>query len=185
MTAADEQHLLLRARQGSHQAFGQLVERHMKRVYNLAFRFVNDHHLAEEVVQDTFVRAYKSLGSFRGDSEFGTWLHRIATNLSINASRNAKNTRLVELDRLDFTPSNGNGSAAHEGDVMRSDLINRALTDLPSLQRQVVILRHIEGHSTREVSRILECSEGTVKTHLFRGLKKLRTRLGFLKEEIA
>jgi len=183
MTDADEQHLLHQAKLGSRQAFGRLVECHMKRAYSVAFRFVNDRHGAEEIVQDAFVRAYQSLGSFRGDSEFSTWLHRIIINLSLNAVRKAKR-RLNSVEQLDSSPPLL-ASSPPDQDVLRSDLIKRALTDLPALQRQVVVLRHFEGHSTREVSIILRCSEGTVKTHLFRGLKKLRAKLGFLREEMA
>lgn len=184
MTAADEQLLLHQAKLGSNQAFGRLVECHMKRTYSVAFRFVNDHHLAQEIVQDAFVRAFRTLASFRGDAEFSTWLHRIVINLSINAVRKTRH-RFVSLERMDIFPPGGNGSTPHQGDVLRSELINKAVTELPALQRQVVVLRHLEGYSTREVSKILRCSEGTVKTHLYRGLKKLRTRLSFLNKEMA
>jgi RNA polymerase sigma-70 factor (ECF subfamily) len=180
--AAEDQHFLNEAKQGNRQAFGRLVERHMKRTYSVAFRFVNDRQLAEEIVQETFVKAYQSIRTFRGDSEFATWLYRIVINLSLNAAKSRRH-RGVSLE----SPVALSLTAVQncEEDVVRSDLIKRALKDLPALQRKVVVLRHLEGHSTREVSRILKCSEGTVKTHLFRGLKKLRLKLGFLREEMA
>lgn len=182
MTDADEQHLLHQAKQGDRQAFGRLVDRHMKRTYSVALRFMNDRHLAEEVVQESFVKAYQAIGSFRGDSEFTTWLYRIVVNLSLNAMKANKRTHVPFDTSLSasLTPVQQPSE-----DSVRTDLIRKALTDLPALQQQVVVLRHLEGHSTREVSRILQCSEGTVKTHLFRGLKKLRVKLGFLREEIA
>jgi len=182
MTDADEQHLLHQAKQGDRQAFGRLVDRNMKRTYSVALRLVNDRHLAEEVVQEAFVKAYQAIGSFRGDSEFTTWLYRIVVNLSLNAMKANKRTHMP-LDSVlsaSLTPVQEPSE-----DSLRTDLIRKALTDLPALQQQVVVLRHLEGHSTREVSKILQCSEGTVKTHLFRGLKKLRLTLGFLREEIA
>jgi RNA polymerase sigma-70 factor (ECF subfamily) len=182
MTDADEQHLLNEAKQGNRRAFGRLVERHMKRTYGVALRFVNDHHAAEEIVQEAFVKAYKAIGSFRGDAEFTTWLYRIVVNLSLNAAKKSKHHHLPLESATAFplTPFR-----YPDEDSVRTDLIRKALTDLPALQQQVVVLRHLEGHSTREVSRILKCSEGTVKTHLFRGLKKLRMKLEFLREELA
>lgn len=182
MTDADDQHLLNEAKQGNRHAFGRLVDRHMKRTYGVALRFVNDRHLAEEIVQEAFVKAYQAIGSFRGEAEFTTWLYRIVVNLSLNAVK-ANKHRNVPLDNpgaLSLTLVNQPAE-----DSVRTDLIRKALTDLPALQQKVVVLRHLEGHSTREVSKILRCSEGTVKTHLFRGLKKLRLKLGFLREEIA
>jgi RNA polymerase sigma-70 factor (ECF subfamily) len=184
MTADDERTLLHQARRGSNQAFGRLVDAHMRQAYVVAFRFVRDQHLAEEIVQESFVRAFRTLHSFRGDSGFGTWMHRIVVNLSINMLRRTRH-RQTFVEQYDESTHETNGHPSGDEDALRSDLIRMALTDLPDLQRQVVVLRHLEGHSTREVSRILRCSEGTVKTHLFRGLRKLREKLGFLREEIA
>ena len=82
MPAGDEQHLISRAREGSHEAFRVLVERHMKHAYNIAFGFVGNHEDAAEVAQEAFVRAHRGLPSFREDAGFGTWLHRVVVNLS-------------------------------------------------------------------------------------------------------
>ncbi len=183
MSAAEEQQLMLQAKEGSNEAFRLLVGRHMKRVYNVAFGFVNDHDAAEDIAQETFVRAFTSLKSFRGDAQFGTWLYRIATNLSINRARQeaARARREIRV----------HASAAHDVRSTQEDApstelgihIERALHELPTLQRAVVLLRHFEELSTRQVSEILRCSEGTVKTHLFRGMEKLRKKLEHLKEE--
>jgi RNA polymerase sigma-70 factor (ECF subfamily) len=183
MAAADEQHLIRRARQGSHEAYRLLVERHMKQAYNVAFGFVNDHDGAEDVAQEAFVRAYRSLPSFRGEAEFGTWLYRIVTNLALNRVKQRKARSDKEVS-MESAAAHGAVSPdpAHEQPDLRIHL-ERALHELPTLQRAVVILRHIEGLSTAEVSTILHCSEGTVKTHLFRGLQKMRDRLAYLKAE--
>src|SRR5512136_1119127 len=90
MAAADEQHLVAQAREGSHQAFRLLVEHHMKGAYDVAFGFVHDHDEAEDIVQEAFVRAYGSLQGFRGESQFGTWLYRIVVNLSLNRVKREK-----------------------------------------------------------------------------------------------
>jgi RNA polymerase sigma-70 factor (ECF subfamily) len=183
MAAADEQHLIRRARQGSHEAYRLLVERHMKQAYNVAFGFVNDHDGAEDIAQEAFVRAYRSLPSFREEAEFGTWLYRIVTNLALNKVKQRKARSDKEVS-MESAAAHGAVSLdlAHEQPDLRTHL-ERALHELPTLQRAVVILRHIEGLSTAEVSTILHCSEGTVKTHLFRGLRKMRERLAYLKAE--
>jgi RNA polymerase sigma-70 factor, ECF subfamily len=183
MAAADEQHLISQAKQGSHEAYRILVERHMKQAYNVAFGFVNDHASAEDVAQEAFVRAFQSLPSFRGESEFSTWLYRIVTNLSLNSvkRRKALTAREVPIPHEDLLPPGAEDQT--QPDVRAH--IEKALHELPTLQRAVVILRHVDGLSTKQVSAILQCSEGTVKTHLFRGLRKLREKLKFLKTETA
>lgn len=182
MPAADEQQLISEAKSGSREAFRCLVERYMKQAYTIAYGFVNDHHGAEEIAQDAFVRVYESLSSFRGDAAFSTWLYRIVTNLSLNRVTQMKRRREERLE------------TRHEDMISETALdisqnldleahIERALHELPTLQRAVVMLRHMNGLSTREVSHILHCSEGTVKTHLFRGLEKMRQKLEFLRAE--
>ena len=186
MGAADEpvvgeQQLISKATAGDHSAFRQLVERHMKQTYNVAFSFVGNHDAAEEVTQQAFVRVHASLHTFRGDAEFSTWLYRITTNLALNYVKQyrRREERTASLaDIRDIAASHSN----HAEDEERREHIERALHELPTLQRAVVILRHIDGLSTRQVSNILKCSEGTVKTHLFRGLKKMRGKLLFLQE---
>jgi len=181
-TAADEQQLILDAKAGSHDAFRQLVERYMKQTYNVAYGFVRSHQSAEDIAQEAFVRAHASLPGFRGDAQFGTWLYRITTNLALNhlKSRNRKGEQFVEDTAAVHLPAQDH----QEGyNADRRFHIERALHELPTLQRAVVILRHVEGLSTRQVSQILRCSEGTVKTHLFRGLMKMKRKLEFLREE--
>jgi RNA polymerase sigma-70 factor (ECF subfamily) len=190
MPAADEQLLISRARKGSQEAFRVLVERHMKHAYNIAFGFVGNHDDAADVAQEAFVRAHRGLPSFREEAEFGTWLHRIVLNLAMN--RVKRNRTRSEREVHDGHPSAlgaaGDGGSAGGGPADGEDVrghIERALHELPTLQRAVVILRHMDGLSTKQVSRILRCSEGTVKTHLFRGLKKLREKLSYLQEDLA
>lgn len=182
--AADEERLLItRARGGDHGAFRTLVERHIQGAYNIAISFVGNHDSAEDVVQEAFVRAYEGIRSFRGDASFSTWLHRIVVNLSLNSVKRRKVAAERHIQEPELVGTDGIELAAQSAD-MREQL-ERALHELPTLQRAVVILRHMEGLSTREVSRILHCSEGTVKTHLFRGLQKLRKKLRHLKEDAA
>jgi len=155
----------------------------MKQAYDLAFRFSGNHDAAEDISQEAFIRAFESLSSFRGDAAFSTWLHRIVVNLSLNSAHRVK--KHAPLDGTDHDEATGTDRAGEESfrDPDERAHVERALHELPTLQRAVVILRHLEGLSTRQVSEILKCSEGTVKTHLFRGLRNMRRRLGFLRGE--
>lgn len=183
MSAADEQQLILQSKEGNVQAFRLLVQRYMKQAYNIAYGVVNHHDEAEDIAQESFVRIYQSLKSFRGDAEFSTWMYRIVMNCSLNRMSQKKNKVRYEVPMVDnmqvqvgcsHTPN-------HQPDVQMH--IERAIHRLPTLQRAVVILRHLNGLSTKQVSGILQCSEGTVKTHLHRGLKKMRTMLDFLQDD--
>jgi RNA polymerase sigma-70 factor (ECF subfamily) len=182
MEAADEQHLITLAKERDPSAFRVLVERYMKHAYNIAYGILRNHSDAEDVAQEAFVRVHRSLESFRGESEFNTWLYRITTNLALDRSKQLKSRAKYEVKQIDsmMVFSQAQQNSDHSDVVMH---VERALHELPTLQRAVVLLRHINGLSTKSVSDILQCSEGTVKTHLHRGLKKMRTRLQFLKDE--
>ncbi len=183
MSAADEQQLILQIQEGRDGAFRLLVERYMKQAYNIAYSFVNNHDDAQDVAQEAFVRVYQSIGTFRGDAVFTTWLYKIVMNLSLNRIRQRKSRshREVELtDEVMGAVSDGHASAE---DVESRMHIERVLHELPTLQRATVILRHINGLSTKQVGLILRCTEGTVKTHLFRGIRKMRAILDEEREE--
>lgn len=182
MSAADEQQLIGQAKDGSAEAFRVLVERYMKHAYNVAYSFVNNHDDAEDISQEAFLRVHRSLRSFRGDAAFTTWLYRIIVNLSMNFLNHHKKKTQREVQHteiMDTIPDN-NPAIAHSLDVQIP--IEHALRRLTTLQRTVVTLRHLDGLSTKEVSAIMRCSEGTVKTHLHRGLRKMRTALQYLKD---
>lgn len=183
MPAADEQQLISQAKGGNSDALRLIVERYMKQAYNIAYSFMKNHDDAEDIAQDALVRAYRSLNSFRGDSEFSTWLYRIILNLSLTRLKQKKTKATCELSQIEPNNNLSDDNPNYFSQIDISMHIEKALQQLPTLQRAVVILRHLEGLTTRQVSSILHCSEGTVKTHLFRGLKKLRAMLRFLKEE--
>ncbi|MCX6133526.1 MAG: RNA polymerase sigma factor [Ignavibacteriales bacterium] len=177
-----ERQLILAVQEGSHDAFRELVELHMRRVYDLAYGFVNDHDDAEDVAQEAFVKAYHALGSFRQESGFSTWLYRITTNSALDRLKQKKRStaRFVPMEESDLSGMSA-GQGTDQGE--QSMMIERALHELPTLQRAVVMLRHIDGFSTKQVSDMLKCSEGTVKTHLHRGLRKMRMKLEHLKDD--
>jgi RNA polymerase sigma-70 factor (ECF subfamily) len=182
MPAADEQELIVNVRQGSHHAFRVLVETYMKQAYDVAFSILGNHDDADDVTQEAFVKVHRSIAQFRGESGFSTWLFRIVTNCALNRlkQRKRKQRREVDLALAEHEAVSVNAGIANAEDSRI--YVERALHELPTLQRAVVMLRHMNGLSTRQVSRILDCSEGTVKTHLHRGLKKMREKLQFLKD---
>ena len=180
MAVADDRQLIQLAKDGSHDAFRLLMERYIKRAYDVAIRFVSDHAAAEDITQEAFVKVHASLSSFRGEAEFGTWLHRIVVNIALTKKRLEKNNTERHVS---FDDARDVATGDHHDVLVTTERqvhVERALHELPTLQRAVVILRHLNGLSTKQVSEILQCSEGTVKTHLFRGLKKMKTRLAYL-----
>ncbi|MGA9117561.1 MAG: sigma-70 family RNA polymerase sigma factor [Bacteroidota bacterium] len=182
MQPADEQQLLRRAREGSEDAFRLLVRRTMRQAYNIAYGWTQDHDQAEDIAQEAYVRAYGGLRSFRGEAGFATWLYRIVTNLCLTRLGQERKRAEREVRSVVETCS---AETSWQGDWETRRLVEMAVRELPALQRAAVMLRHMEGMSTRQVSTILACSEGTVKTHLFRGMKKLRKKLRYLECEAA
>ena len=184
MNAADEQLLIERVKERDAGAFRILVERYMKHAYNTAYSMVRNHEDAEDIAQEAFVRIYRSIDAFRGESEFGTWLYRITVNASLDRIKQRKGRDEREVRNADhLADAMVSHSARPDENADVSGHIERALHELPTLQRAVVILRHLNGLSTRQVGNILQCSEGTVKTHLHRGLKKMRIALQYMQEE--
>jgi len=183
MALPGEESLIDRCTRGDASAFRELVEMHMRRAYDLAYSILGNHHDADDVAQEAFVRVHRSLSGFRAESEFTTWLHRIVTNLALDRSRQRKR-EIARTVFLDDPFVDGTMKSAEEMISMDvSQHVERALHTLPTMQRAVVILRHMDGLSTKQVSDILRCSEGTVKTHLHRGLKKMHGLLKYLREE--
>ena len=184
--------LVARVQVGDLGAFRELVERYEKRVYHIAYDIVSNHDDAEDISQEAFIHVYRSIGSFRGDSSFYTWLYRIAVNLSLNLRRRVSHRHhysleeeiLQQADR--FSEVTGVLSGDPEEAVRSAEVdlhIHRALGSLSEKQRTVFILRHYHDLSTREVSQIMGCTEGAVKAHLFRAIRKLQKALAFYREE--
>lgn len=183
MPAANEQDLITEVRQGNHDAFRVLVQSYMKQAYDIAYSILGNHDDADDVAQESFVNVHRSVAGFRGESEFSTWLFRIVKNCALNRlkQRKRKQEREVDLTTVDSEMVGVNAGIVNLDDSRL--FVERALHELPTLQRAVVMLRHINGLSTRQVSTILECSEGTVKTHLHRGLKSMKEKLRFLRDD--
>jgi RNA polymerase sigma-70 factor (ECF subfamily) len=152
-------------------AFEELVELTGRQVYTLALRLVGDRHEAEDVAQEAYLRVFRSLRSFRGDSRFETWLHRVVANVAINHMRTR--SRIGELmDEPDTIVRVAD--VASTADVPESDELAIALEQLPPAQRVAVVLKDVYGFSAAEIAQKLGTSEGAVKLRLHRGRRNLK-----------
>lgn len=187
MGAPEPAALLARARQGDSDAFRVLVERHSHAVFRLAYRMTGSEEDAEDVVQETFLRAYRQLGRFQARAEFGTWLYRIAANCAVDFMRaraaRRDQSRAEGLERLDADAA----ASAHPGPDRLTESaeararIARALADLTPLERAAFTLRHHEGRSTREIAELLGIGASAAKHSVFRAVRKLRASLAPLR----
>ena len=178
-------------REHDQSAFDQLVERHSERAFQLACSILQNREDAEEVVQDAFVRIYRSLGNFRGDAQFTTWMYRIIVNLCNNKFRWNKvrgANRTVSID-APLPNSDGDESlrlelpapdASPSEQAAYADLrerIEKAMAQLPESYRTAVMLRNVQQLDYEEIAKILDCAVGTVKSRINRGRDLLRQAL--------
>lgn len=172
---ADSSALVRRAQGGDPQAFRILVDVHRDRVYSLALRILADAATAEEAAQDAFVKAWRALPSFRGDSRFSTWIYRITyrTALDHRQARRRVTTREVALDPGEFSPPDPAAMAPNSAWGLKLRL-ERLLSLLEEKQRTCLTLHYLGEQSVAEIAEILDIPTGTVKTHLHRGRHALR-----------
>jgi RNA polymerase sigma-70 factor (ECF subfamily) len=162
------------AQDGSVAAFEKLYRDHVEHVYALCLRLSADSVRAEELTQDVFVRAWEKLGTFRGDSAFSTWLHRLAVNVVLGSRRSEgrRSSRVLLTD--DLTVFDGGTPTPEVG--ARMDL-EAAMATLPAATRTVFVMHEVEGYTHEEIARLTGRAEGTCKTLLHRARKLLRERL--------
>ena len=189
MTSENE--LIRRAQGGDLEAFCRLAREYERRVYALALHHCRRPEDAEDLSQEVWLKAFRSLAGFRFESSFHTWLRRIMVNTFLNHRRAETVTRdevktLVQLDSLEEmlgeqTLARGLSDAGAEDDYHRRILAGRvmdALGGLTEQQRLIFLLRHREGMTSQEIADTLGCTAGTVKKSLFRSVEKLRASLG-------
>lgn len=171
---ADDELLVLACQRGEREAFSGLVERYQRDVYRLCYRYVNNHHDASDMAQEAFLKAFRALQSFRGDSSFSTWLYRIAVNTCLNF-RQARRPGQEPLSESipDLAPPVA--ERIEEGE--RAAQVRAAVARLPEKQRATLILKLYHDLTHEEVARILGSSVGTVKANLFHALNNLRKAL--------
>ena len=188
MDATEAAAALARARQGDSEAFRALVERHSRSVFRLAYRMTGNEQDAEDVVQESFLRAYRQLGRFESRANFGTWLYRIVANCSVDLMRAQQarhdQTRRESLDAVMTLPAGeepGPERLARSAEIAAR--VRTALGGLSPLERAAFTLRHYEGRSIDEISRALGLGMSAAKHSVFRAVKKLRIALEPLRGE--
>jgi len=177
-----------KARLGDADAYRVLVERHSRALFRLAYRMTCNESDAEDVVQESFLRAYRQLGRFDERASFGTWLYRIATNCALDLVRSKKRRSeqmapadadsdssmpdpMLNLPATGPTPER----SAYSSEVR--ERVAEAMNDLSATERTAFVLRHFEGMCIEDVSRVLECQPGAAKHSVFRAVQKLRRAL--------
>lgn len=180
---ADESEILERIRAGDVDAVQILFEEYRTRIYRICLIYTDSADDARDVLQETFLRAYRSIRRFRGDSAFSTWLTRIAINICLNLRRDRKLAEVIEPERLESLPveAPAGGFGSPEEAVRARELRERVLAivaTLPPRERMAFVLKHCEHLKIREISERMEISEGTVKSFLHRAIVTLRDELG-------
>lgn len=182
----EEQALVTRARQGDLTAYDSLVQRYQERIYATVYHMTSNHEDANDLAQETFIKAFQALSSFKGGSSFYTWIYRIAVNKTINFLKQRKNRFQMSLNDLD-------ANAEHDPDLVslvsektpRRELnlaelqekLNEAMQRLSEVHRTVVTLHDVQGLSHDEIAEILECNVGTVRSRLFYARQQLQAYL--------
>ena len=177
-----------RARQGDHEAFRVLVERHQARVQGLALRVLRDPEQARDAVQDAFLKAYRSLTRFEGRSSFYTWLYRLTMNVCLDLRRRDRSDRHVEWDDArrvelpaeEIKDSESSGMYAPADAAFRRELreqVAAAIDRLPEAARETLVLREVEGLSYAEIAAALEVPKGTVMSRLHYARRQVRKLL--------
>ena len=183
---AEEMVLVDRARNGDLKAYDELVRRYQERIYATVYHMTSNHEDANDLAQESFVKAFQALKSFKGGSSFYTWLYRIAVNKTINFLKQRKNRQHMSLNDLDFNAEHNPDLVAlisdktPRRDAGLSELqekLNAALLKLSESHRLAVVLHDVQGLSHEEIAKIMHCNIGTVRSRLFYARQQLQALL--------
>jgi len=180
-----DQLLVERVQKGDKHAFDLLINKYQHRIVSLVARYVNDHAEALDVAQEAFIKAYRALGNFRGDSAFYTWLYRIAINTAKNwlvAQKRrppASDVDAVDAEQYDVD-SRLKDKGTPENEILREEIrqtVYRSIAELPEDLRTAIVLREMEGMSYEEIATAMECPIGTVRSRIFRASEAIDEQL--------
>jgi RNA polymerase sigma-70 factor (ECF subfamily) len=184
--AAEDALLVQRAQQGDLVAFDELVRRYQERIYSTVYHMTASHEDAADLAQETFIKAFQALKTYKGDASFYTWIYRIAVNKTINFLKTRRNKTHLSLNDLDFNAENDPGLVALVSDkTPRRELgltelqekLNEAMMKLSSVHRLAVTLHDVQGLPHEEIARIMDCNVGTVRSRLFYARQQLQAYL--------
>ena len=181
----DDQQLVERVQRGDKRAFDLLVLKYQHKILGLVVRFVHDSHEAQDVAQEAFIKAYRALGNFRGDSAFYTWLYRIAINTAKNyLVAQGRRPPDGDIDSGDVDQIEGEtelkDNATPERLLLRDEIeetVMDAIAQLPEDLRVAITLRELEGLSYEEIAEAMDCPVGTVRSRIFRAREAINKRL--------
>lgn len=182
----DDLTLVRRAKKEDIGAYDALVRRYQERIYATVYHMTSNHEDANDLAQETFIKAYRALKSFKGDSSFYTWIYRIAVNKTINFLKQRKNRVQMSLDDMDFNAENDpylvalSSERTPRRDLNLSELqekLNAAMQKLSEDHRMVVTLHDVQGVSHEEIGKIMDCNIGTVRSRLFYARQQLQAHL--------
>lgn len=181
----DDTQLVARVKKGDRRAFDLLVVKHQHRVLALVSRYINDFAEAQDVTQEAFIKAYRALPNFRGDSQFYTWLYRIAVNTAKNylISRNRRTpTQDIDINDADFFADEGNMKDISSPDALLArdqlqQVVFDAIENLPEELRRAIRLREFEGLSYEEIAVVMDCPIGTVRSRIFRAREAIENKM--------
>jgi RNA polymerase sigma-70 factor (ECF subfamily) len=182
----EEAVLVEQARRGDLEAYDELIRRYQERIYATVYHMTSNHEDANDLAQESFIKAFQALKSFKGGSSFYTWLYRIAVNKTINFLKQRKNRIHLSLNDLDF-------NAEHNPDLVAlisektphrevnlaelQEKLNTAMLKLSEPHRMVVVLHDVQGMSHDEIAKIMDCNIGTVRSRLFYARQQLQALL--------
>ena len=174
----EDNELIAEFKSGNKRAFNALVNKYRERVYNIIYRMLRNEDEALDLSQDVFVKVYKSLDKFRGESAFYTWLYRIAVNLSINYVKRNKHRKFEDVQTYAFKLKTKHENPQQEYEKIElKRAIEKAMHNLPNKQRAIFIMRYYENLSHKEIAEITGKSIGSVKANYHHALQKLKSEL--------
>jgi len=184
--APEDRQLVKRAQGGDLEAYDELIRRYQERIYATIYHMTANHEDANDLAQETFIKAYQALKSFKGDSSFFTWVYRIAVNKTINFLKQRKNKTHMSLNDLDFNAEHDPDLVALVSDktprrdvnlIELQEKLNGAMQKLSEIHRLVVTLHDVQGLSHEDISKIMGCNTGTVRSRLFYARQQLQAYL--------
>ncbi len=194
LASATDQEIVALAREGREAAYRELIRRYERPVFSLVLRMVRDRQLAEDLAQETFIKALNAIGSYRPEFKFSSWIFKIANNAAIDHLRRREiNTLSIDGAPNATTPDDIEATALQVGDKGESPLaelearelggaIERAIGRLRPEYRSCIMLRHVEGLAYEEIAQLLDLPLGTVKTYIHRARHELRDMLAHLRD---
>lgn len=183
----EEQELIQKSQQGDMNAFEQLLLRYEKKVYTIAYKYMGNHDDASDMAQEAFIKAYQSIGRFRGEASFSTWIGRITANQCLDELRRRKKVQITSLDdEVELEEGSVKKEIADEADTPEEHTIKQEtvqyvqsmIGQMREEYRIVLVMRELDGRSYEEIAQALSCSLGTVKSRISRARN-------YLKEQIA